>query len=289
MLSQFLRRSTLVLFSTALVTSNLACQQGDAESSAPPSPTPAPQTVKASPAASKAVTASPTAPKAIKASPVPTPDSSLLLSGRDPYNEAVELASSAINFSKTAMVTEDWVMIASRWQQAVNYLQAVPQSHGKYKEAKSKLPQYQRFLSEAQLKAKPSEQVKADAGGDINPKFFLVPIEERIAGIPLIKVKFNGREFDMLFDTGASKTLVSGEIAGTLNLKPVSSTQVGIADGSVVELPIVVLNSVEINGRVMHKVSAAVAPNMPFGLLGQDFFEGYDFTIKQNAIEFHRQ
>ncbi len=29
--------------------------------------------------------------------------------------------------------------------------------------------------------------------------------------------------------------------------------------------------------------------SMDIGLLGQDFFEGYNYTIKQNVIEFHRQ
>lgn len=275
MLKLFLRNTLLAACSSCLAVSSLACSQSSTESSTPPSPTPAtPTAVSPSPSSVQSQNAI--------AKTTPTP------SGRDPYAEAIDLASSAINFSKSAMVKEDWAMVASRWQRAVQSLQVVPKSHGKYAEARAKLPQYQRFLAEAQLKAKPTEKPKADASGDVNPKFFLVPIKRRIGGIPLVEVNFNGQQkFDMLFDTGASNTLLSGAIAATLNLKAIHTTRAGIADGSVVELPVVAVDSMEINGRTKRKVSAAVAPNMPVGLLGQDFFEGYDFTIKENAIEFH--
>jgi predicted aspartyl protease len=277
MLRLSLRNTTLIAFASCLTLSSLACTSEITDSSATPSPA-------ASAVATAPVPVQPSTPTAV------APPPAALVSGRDPYNEAIDLASSAINFSKSAVVQEDWVMVVSRWQQAVKYLQSVPQSHAKYTEAQTKLPQYQRFLAEAQLRAKPTERPQAEASGDVNPKFFTLPIKERIGGIPLVAVKFNGvREFDMLFDTGASGTLLSGEIAATLNLKPVAATQVRIADGSVVTLPVVVLDSMEINGRIKRKISATVAPSMSIGLLGQDFFEGYNFTIKENVIEFQRQ
>lgn len=224
---------------------------------------------------------------AVVPSPSPSP---VVTPSRDPYNEAINIASSAIEYSKAALVREDWMMIARRWQQAVESLQAVPESHPQYATAQEKIPQYQRFAQDAQIKAKPQQQATTNAAGDVSPDFFIVPIKERITGIPLVEVEINNnRMFDMLFDTGASRTLLSGTVASTLNLKAVDTAYAGIADGSVVEFPVVHVNSLEVDGRIKRNFKAAVAPNMPVGLLGQDFFEGYDVTVKQNAIEFRRR
>ena len=36
-------------------------------------------------------------------------------------------------------------------------------------------------------------------------------------------------------------------------------------------------------------IVAVVLPALDMGLLGQDFFEGYNVTIKKNVVEFRRQ
>ncbi|MBE9117057.1 clan AA aspartic protease [Lusitaniella coriacea LEGE 07157] len=222
-----------------------------------------------------------------KAANPPAAKTAKLPSGRDPYNEAIALASSAITVSQTAMVQEDWTIIAERWRQAVDYLKAVPSSHPQYQAAQAKIPQYQRFFTEAKDKANPPQSVQANTNEDVNPKFFSLPIKERTRGIPIVEVKFNGQQkFEMLFDTGASLTLLGGHMATALNLQPVDSALVTIADGSQVLVPLVKLDSIEASGRIKRNLTAAVAPSMPIGLLGQDFFEKYDYTIKQNAIEF---
>lgn len=232
-----------------------------------------------------AVIASPS--PAVVPSPSPSPATN---PGLDPYNEAINIASSAIEYSKTALVREDWTMIARRWQQAAEALKAVPESHPQYATAQEKIPQYERFAQEATAKANPQQPTTVNAAGDVSPDFFIVPIKERISGIPLVEVKINdNREFDMLFDTGASRTLLSGTAASTLSLQVVSKSYAKIADGSVVEFPVVHVNSLEVDNRIKRNFKAAVAPNMPVGLLGQDFFEGYDVTVKQNAIEFQRR
>ena len=90
-----------------------------------------------------------------------------------------------------------------------------------------------------------------------------------------MEISFNNRIFDMLFDTGATNTLITLSAAASLDLKPIDSTIVTIADGSRVLLPIVELKSIESDGRIKKKFKVAVAPaNMPIGLLGHDFFEG---------------
>ncbi|WP_017719651.1 hypothetical protein [Kamptonema formosum] len=46
----------------------------------------------------------------------------------------------------------------------------------------------------------------------------------------------------------------------------------------------------EIDGRLKRKVRVTVAPPaVRIGLLGQDFFQGYDITIRESAIEFRRR
>jgi predicted aspartyl protease len=94
----------------------------------------------------------------------------------------------------------------------------------------------------------------------------------------------------MLFDTGANVTLITREIAQSLQLKPQGITQIAVADGAVVAVFQTSLKSMEIDGRLKRNMSVVVAPPaMPIGLLGQDFFEGYDITIKQDVIEFRKR
>jgi aspartyl protease family protein len=93
----------------------------------------------------------------------------------------------------------------------------------------------------------------------------------------------------MLFDTGATGTLITLSMANTLRLKPVGVTKSVVADGAVVALAVAFVKSMEIDGRLKRKLPVAIAPAaMPIGLLGQDFLEGYDIAIKKDAIEFRR-
>ncbi len=94
----------------------------------------------------------------------------------------------------------------------------------------------------------------------------------------------------MLLDTGATGTLITLPMASALRLQPIGVTNGTVADGSVVQLPVAYVKSMEIDGRIMKKVLVAIAPaSREMGLLGQDFFEGYDITIKQDFVEFSRR
>ncbi|HAA27441.1 MAG TPA: hypothetical protein DCE56_06840 [Cyanobacteria bacterium UBA8553] len=94
----------------------------------------------------------------------------------------------------------------------------------------------------------------------------------------------------MMFDTGASSTLITRSMAIKMRLIPAGFTQGTIADGSVATFAIAFVKSQSIAGRIKRYMEVAVAPPaMDMGLLGQDFFEGYNYTIRENAIEFHRQ
>ncbi|MEQ9358795.1 retropepsin-like aspartic protease family protein [Coleofasciculus chthonoplastes] len=110
-------------------------------------------------------------------------------------------------------------------------------------------------------------------------------------GIPVIEVTFDDQHrFNMMLDTGASQTLITESMATALNLPVVGMDLATIADGSVVTLPVALVDSQKINSRVKTDVVVSVAPPaQTIGLLGQDFFEGYDVTVKKNVIEFRRQ
>ena len=204
------------------------------------------------------------------------------------YQKATDIATGAITISKSAVSRDDWRLVANRWQEAVKLLKTVPASSSQYKTAQKKLTEYQDYLADAKLRAAPLP--KKSCSRDTNPQFFSIPIKGRVGGTPIVEVAFNDRTFDMLFDTGASHTLVTRSIAATLRLPVVGASRMTIANGSTVTLPIALVKSQGVDGRVRVQVPVAVAPPaMPIGLLGQDFSKGYDVAIKEDAIEFRRR
>lgn len=224
------------------------------------------------------------APTPTAVSPTATPSAP-----SDAYDRAIDAATGAITISKSAVSRDDWKLVANHWQQAITLLKQVPASSSQHAVAVKKLPQYQRFMAEANEKATPA--VKKNAVGDINPQFFSIPIKGRSNGTPIVEVTFNGtRKFDMLFDTGATVTLITRAIAESLRLQPQGLTKVTVADGANVVVYKTTLKTLEADGRTKRNMSVVVAPAaMTVGLLGQDFYEGYDIAIKEDVIELHRR
>jgi len=263
---RFLRTTALLFASSLLAYGAIACSSEEAEEA----------DVSASEPVQAAVS-QPAPPKPKTKPPAPK---------RNSYNEAIRNASSAINYSKTAAVREDWTIVVSYWNRAIKNLQATPKDHPQYSEAQKKLPQYQRFLAEAQQKAQPPQPTKVNEKGDINPKYFAIPIKRREGGLLVIDVKVNNQQtFEMYFDTGAQITLLSGVVDSTLDLPQVDSMGIRGVGGAIF-IPVVKVQTLETNGRIKKNMQLPVHYDMNIGLLGQDFFEGYDYTIKQNAIEF---
>ncbi|HEY9836162.1 MAG TPA: aspartyl protease family protein, partial [Vampirovibrionales bacterium] len=62
---------------------------------------------------------------------------------------------------------------------------------------------------------------------------FQIPIKRRQGGIPVVDVIFNGTEkFEMLFDTGASATLITPSMASSLNVVPFDKARISTASAS---------------------------------------------------------
>ena len=114
-------------------------------------------------------------------------------------------------------------------------------------------------------------------------------IKRRLSSTPVIDVAFNGRVFEMIFDTGASSTLITKKMAEALQLRPQGYREVIIADGTTIKFPVTIINSATSGGMPARKLTVTVAENADIGLLGHDFFSKYDVKIKRQVIEFQPQ
>ncbi len=118
------------------------------------------------------------------------------------------------------------------------------------------------------------------------PGFYRVKIKRRLASTPVIDVNFNGRNFEMILDSGASSTLITQGMANALRLKPNGYREVIVADGSTVKFPVSVIKTVNAGGAAAKNLEVTIAQNADIGLLGHDFFGGYDVKIKRTVVEF---
>jgi predicted aspartyl protease len=136
------------------------------------------------------------------------------------------------------------------------------------------------------LPATPATSVsRLDAG---QPRIFSVPIVRRAGSTPVVSVTFNGSQsFEMIVDTGASGTLITRAMANALRVVPVGQANVDTASQRNVTVPLGYVNSMSVGGAMAQNVLVAVAgPELSIGLLGHDFFGGYDVTIREHEVEF---
>lgn len=145
---------------------------------------------------------------------------------------------------------------------------------------------YSQFWNPSNPGAKPPANQPGKPPG--NPQVFQAKIKGRAGGTPVIDVVFNGNKtFEMILDTGASRTLITQGMATALGVRSVRTMRAGIADGSVVEFPMGLVRSIRVGGAAIQNVEVAIAKQMPIGLLGHDFFGNYDVTIKKDVVEFY--
>lgn len=115
---------------------------------------------------------------------------------------------------------------------------------------------------------------------------YTIPIKRREANIPVVDVTFNGQQtFEMLLDTGASGTVITPEIATALQVKQTGTVKADTPSQQNVEFALAKITSIQAGGLVAQNVDVAISPALDIGLLGQDFFGGYDITIKEEVIE----
>lgn len=288
-----------------LVIGTIACSnfsQSARQTVAPTAPSPTPSPVAASP---------------VEPTPEPLPASPEPVIELDPYELASDRAASATSISMSAQSQEDWKLVVSEWQAAIDLVKRVPNASPYRALAKTKLTDYQRQLKRAQqLAAKPDNSkprtdaiALAPAPASTAPvpvprsnvatqpttqtapsssKVFQAPIKRREGGTPVIDVRFNGQQtFEMIVDTGASGTLITQAMASALGVQPVTKALVDTASQKGVEIPVGFVDSIEVDGAIAQNVSVAIAnSSLDIGLLGHDFFGNFDVTIKRDVVEF---
>jgi aspartyl protease family protein len=113
---------------------------------------------------------------------------------------------------------------------------------------------------------------------------FRIPIKRREGGTPVVEVVFNGKQrFEMLFDTGATGTVITPAMAKALKVKIETAAMVGTA-GGLVPSPIGRVSSAQAGNMVVKDLAVMVNPHVPYGLLGQNFYGQHDVTIKEKEI-----
>lgn len=209
----------------------------------------------------------------------------------DYFGEAVNRATSAMVVGQSAQSQEDWQLAVGRWQQAVDLMKQVPANSPNYTQAQAKVQEYQRNLAVAQQRAAGQPVQSAPTAPVSAPDGLVaqIPIVDRRGGTPVVEVAFQGQRgrhsFPMLFDTGATGTLITSEMAEQIGVVIVGSTQVKIADGSVVSLPIGYVDFIEVGG--LRKTSMTVAIGGSVGLLGQDVYGEFGIAVGSHVINLH--
>ena len=243
--------------------------------------------------------------------PLPATASSL-----DPYKLALEKADSAGNITVSAQSQDDWNLVASRWQQAIQLMRSIPGTSPYRSLAKAKLTEYQRNLAYAKQQASrtgsseiaseptfipitPRTEIASNGRPEAsisnttprNQRVYIARIKRRAGGTPVIDVTFNGRRsFEMIVDTGASGTVITSAMASTLGVSVIGKAKVDTASDKGVEVPLAYVNSIGVGGAVVKGVVVAIGNSaLDTGLLGHDFFADYDVTIKRDVVEFKQR
>jgi predicted aspartyl protease len=217
------------------------------------------------------------------------------------YQQALSKAAAANAIRQSALSKDDWLLIADSMQSSVDLLKSIsPQSSQSVLAAKI-LPEYQQKLAAARAKStnfvpKAPPRIESVSTANSTPidvnnsKSFSIPIVQKLGGIPVIDVTFNGGQtFRMLLDTGASRTLINRSMSNELQLKIIGKSQAQTANG-VGQFGIGAIDSIKFGAGEMRNVMVAIGgDDLSYGLLGHDVYDGYDITIKENAIEFKQR
>ena len=112
-----------------------------------------------------------------------------------------------------------------------------------------------------------------------------LPIKRREGGTPVVEVTFNGKQsFEMLFDTGATGTVITPAMAKALNVKEEGQVTAHTAGGKVSN-SLGRVASAQAGSIVVKNLEVLINPHIPIGLLGQNFYGNRDVTIKEKVIE----
>ena len=224
------------------------------------------------------------------------------------YREGINLASSAYHLSQTAISPDDWTLIAGRWQQAANQMKQVGAGDDNYEVAQQKIADYARNAAQAnamvanlqalayaplaplppQAAAPRSKVAIAVTSTPASAQQVRVPIVRRLYGTPVVRVTFNGvKTYEMILDTGASRTLITRQMANDLGIVATESMIAATASESAVTFEIGQMRSISLGAITLADARVSIGDSVSIGLLGNDFLSGYDVTIRdrENTVE----
>jgi predicted aspartyl protease len=242
------------------------------------------------------VTQAPTAPPSAPpiAPPIPEP---VRQNDGELYQEALTKADAATAIGQSALSKDDWFLVAHNLQDSVEILKSISPTSSQFILAAKVLPKYEQQLSIARQKAanfvsKPSQPSVTSSQVSITPNLdtFIIPIIQKLGGIPVIEVTFNDSyKAAMLLDTGANHTLITASTADRLQLKKNGTAQAKTANGTAT-FQVSTIDKIKFGDGEIKNIRVAIGQkDLPYGLLGHDVYNGYDITIKENSIEFHKR
>lgn len=237
------------------------------------------------------------------------------------YQAAMSLASSAYQLGQSAISPDDWGLVASRWQRAIEQLEKVNGNSDRHAIAQAKIEEYTRYAEHAASKitalqasanievispksstaiirstppaqtsqsvpAQPSSAARKSASNTTS-----IPIVRRLHGTPVVRVTFDGsRTYDMILDTGASRTLITRAMANDLKVIATERMLAATASESNVVFELGRVKSIEVGGIALDNPQISIGDSVSLGLLGNDFLRGYDVTIRgrENVVELTR-
>lgn len=225
------------------------------------------------------------------------------------YQEGINLASSAYQLSQSALSPDDWELIASRWQRAANRLKAIDVKDTNYAIAQEKIAEYTRHAESADAQvaelltpvdvplaatttsprrtvvaANPTPVPTNQTAGQNAPSeqpLVRVPIVYRLQGTPVVRVTFNGnRTYDMILDTGASRTLITRRMANELGVVATDRMIAATASQAEVSFDLGRVRSIAVGNVTLPNAQVSIGDAVSVGLLGNDFLRDYDVIIR---------
>ncbi len=213
------------------------------------------------------------------------------------YQEALTKADAANAIGQSALSKDDWFLVAHNLQDSVEILKSIAPTSSQYILAAKVLPKYQQQLASARQKAasfvsKSTESpvISLKVASTSKPDTFIIPIQQKLGGVPVIEVTLNDNyKVPMLLDTGASHTLITQATANRMQLQAYGRSQAKTANGTAT-FQVTTIDKIRFGNGITKDVQVAIGQNdLPYGLLGHDVYDGYDITIKENSIEFHKR
>jgi predicted aspartyl protease len=217
------------------------------------------------------------------------------------YQEALTKAEAAHAIAQSATSKDDWLLVANNLQTSIEMLKSISEGSVQYIQAVKVLPKYEQQFTIAKQKsvnfvAKSSPKIfkvvhqQPATPPPQNADLFSLPIKKKLGGIPVVAVTFNNdRQFLMLLDTGASRTLITKSMSEQMQLKSVGTAKAKTANG-MGSFSLAKIDRVKFGEGIVNNLLVAIGDNtLNYGLLGHDVYDGYDMTIKEHAIEFRKR